>query len=141
VESGILAASKLGSFISISELAREAGVTQRTLRFYQSKGLLTPARDGNARMFSNEDRNRLNLIQQGKRLGFTLAEIRKMLTANARGTAQKLPISQQDCAKQIELLERQRDEIEHAIAELRQMQSDLRQNAANGDTGPRARAS
>src|ERR1700675_4984393 len=77
--------------ITIGDLAREAGVTLRALRFYQSKGLLAPLRNGNSRIFSNEDRTRLALIQQGKRLGFTLSEIRDMLAAQARGCVDKLP--------------------------------------------------
>lgn len=107
--------------ISIGELAREAGVTLRALRFYQSKGLLAPQRDGNSRLFSGEDRARLALIQQGKRLGFTLCEIRAMLGARARSGATKLPISRQKCVEQIKLLEDQQRAIELALAELRQI--------------------
>ncbi|MGA9282541.1 MAG: MerR family transcriptional regulator, partial [Pseudolabrys sp.] len=65
---------------TIGELARDSGVTLRALRFYQSKGLLAPRRNGSARLFSYEDRERLTLILQGKRLGFTLTEIREMLS-------------------------------------------------------------
>jgi len=67
--------------ITIGEPSRDAGVTLRALWFYQSKGLLTPQRDGTSRIFSSADRARLALIQQGKRLGFTLGEIRLMLVA------------------------------------------------------------
>ena len=77
--------------ITIGELARDSGVTLRALRFYQSKGLLTPQRDGTSRIFSHEDRARLALIQQGKRLGFTLYEIRDMLGARSRDRAKLLP--------------------------------------------------
>ena len=107
--------------ITIGELAREAGVTSRALRFYQSKGLLTPQRDGTSRVFSGEDRARLTLILQGKRLGFTLSEIRSMLGARARGCANKLPITRKKCSEQIKLLEHQRRDIELALAELRQI--------------------
>ena len=68
-----------GGSLTIGELARDAGVTLRALRFYQSKGLLTPRRNGSARLFSHDDRERLALILQGKRLGFTLMKFAKCL--------------------------------------------------------------
>ena len=105
--------------ITIGELAREAGVTLRALRFYKSKGLLAPQRNGKTWLFSSEDRARLAMIQQGKRLGFTLGEIRAML--GARGCAKMLPISRKKCAEQIKLLEEQQRAIELALAELRQI--------------------
>ena len=109
--------------MTIGELAREAGVTLRALRFYQSKGLLTPRRIGPTRLFTAEDRDRLALIMQGKRLGFTLCEIHEMLAARARGNTHTLPlpISRKKCVEQINLLERQRREIDTALAELRQI--------------------
>ncbi len=107
--------------MTIGELAQEAGVTLRALRFYQSKGLLTPQRNGAIRLFSAEDRDRLALILQGKRLGFTLGEIREMLAARARGNTHTLPISRKKCVEQIALLERQRREIDMALAELRRI--------------------
>jgi len=106
---------------TIGELAREAGVTLRALRFYQSKGLLTPQRNGSTRLFTADDRDRLALIMQGKRLGFTLCEIREMLAARARGNTHMLPIGRKKCVEQINLLERQRREIEAALAELRRI--------------------
>jgi DNA-binding transcriptional MerR regulator len=111
--------------LTIGELARESGVTLRALRFYQSKGLLAPQRNGSARVFSHGDRDRLALILQGKRLGFTLTEIREMLTARARGCTNALPISRQKCVEQINLLERQRRDIEQALAELRRIYTEM----------------
>ncbi len=63
----------------ISDLAREFDVTTRTIRFYEDKGLLAPARDGQRRVYSSRDRVRLRLIMRGKRLGFPLDEIRQMI--------------------------------------------------------------
>lgn len=63
----------------ISELAREFNVTTRTIRFYEDKGLLTPERQGQRRVYSPRDRVRLRLIMRGKRLGFSLDEIREMI--------------------------------------------------------------
>lgn len=110
---------------TIGELARESGVTLRALRFYQSKGLLAPQRDGRARVFSHEDRDCLALILQGKRLGFTLTEIREMLAARAHGCTKNLPINRTKCVEQIKMLERRRREIDRALAELRRIYTDI----------------
>ncbi|NND69014.1 MAG: MerR family DNA-binding transcriptional regulator [Halioglobus sp.] len=59
---------------SISELAREFGVTTRTIRFYEEKGLITPRREGQHRRYSPADRVRIKLILRGKRIGMTLEE-------------------------------------------------------------------
>jgi DNA-binding transcriptional MerR regulator len=109
------------SGMTIGELAREAGVTLRALRFYQSRGLLAPGRNGQVRIYSQADRERLTIVLQGKRLGFTLSEIREMVVAQARGCDPALPISRKKCVEQIKLLERQRREVELALTELRQI--------------------
>ena len=67
------------SHFSIGDLAREFDVTTRTIRFYEDEGLLSPARRGQTRLFNQRDRTRLKLIQRGKRLGFSLAEIREIV--------------------------------------------------------------
>jgi DNA-binding transcriptional MerR regulator len=118
--------AETGGF-TISDLAREFGVTLRTLRFYESRGLLAPARSGLTRIYSGRDRARLALILKGKQLGFTLVEIRAML-ANEEGKELKgkepsasvggLQLSRGQIAEQLELLRSQRTEIEAAIAEL-----------------------
>src|SRR5947208_15956723 len=64
---------------SIAELAAEYDVTWRTIRFYEDRGLLTPERRGTARVYHPRDRIRLALILRGKRLGFSLDEIRKIV--------------------------------------------------------------
>ena len=64
---------------TISDLAAEFDVTTRTIRFYEAEGLMAPARDGQRRIFSPRDRTRLKLILRGKRIGFTLAEIREII--------------------------------------------------------------
>ncbi|HXZ23046.1 MAG TPA: MerR family transcriptional regulator [Pseudolabrys sp.] len=109
---------------TIGELAREAGVTLRALRFYQSKGLL-PQRVGGAGIFTRADKDSLDLILHGKRLGFTLTEIRDMLAARAHGCTERLPISRRKCIDQIAMLERQRQDIDRALAELRQIYAEL----------------
>ena len=64
---------------SISELAREFDVTPRAIRFYEDQGLLAPRRAGQRRIYTPRDRTRLKLTLRGKRLGLTLAEIRRLL--------------------------------------------------------------
>ncbi|MEP9376512.1 MerR family DNA-binding transcriptional regulator [Aquabacter sp. CN5-332] len=105
---------------TIGDLARDFGVTLRALRFYEDKGLLSPRREGLARLYSANDRERLTLILKGKRLGFTLAEIRGLVAAhegNAGGRG--LALTRERCLSQLSQLERQRSEIDAAIVELR----------------------
>jgi DNA-binding transcriptional MerR regulator len=106
---------------TIGELARDFGVTLRALRFYENKGLLSPQRDGLNRLYSRRDRSRLALILKGKKLGFTLAEIQQMVAAEEGGTSSNpatLNLSQEKVLEQIELLERQRTELDEGLAEL-----------------------
>jgi len=64
---------------SIRELRKEFGITSRTLRFYEGKGLIHPARRGITRVYSERDKVRLNLTVRGKRLGFSLVEIKEII--------------------------------------------------------------
>lgn len=70
--------SQANKTFSITELAREFDITTRTIRFYEDEGLLSPVREGQKRIYSPRDRVLLKLILRGKRLGFTLAESRKL---------------------------------------------------------------
>ena len=63
---------------SIGELAREFDITTRSIRFYEDQGLLAPTRQGQTRLYTNKDRVRLKLILRGKRLGFSLAETKRL---------------------------------------------------------------
>ena len=106
---------------TIGDLAREFGVTLRTLRFYEDRGLLSPMREGTTRIYDARDRNRLSVILKGKQLGFTLTEIRAML-ADERGAeapATNLKLSLAQVEDQIAHLEQQKAEIEGALAELK----------------------
>ena len=69
----------LGDMLTITELAREAGVTARAIRFYESKGLLAPRRAGTTRIYTHRECGRLQLILRGKRLGFSLTDIGEYL--------------------------------------------------------------
>jgi len=117
------ASSSDAQFFTIGDLAREFDVTLRALRFYEDKGLLAPRREGLTRLYSAAERARLEIILKGKKLGFTLAEIKAMV-ALREGTAVPtggLALTREKCAEQLALLEQQKTEIEEAIGELRQM--------------------
>lgn len=105
---------------SISELAREFGVTARALRFYEDKDLLHPARDGMTRVYSNRDRARLKLIVRGKRVGLPLADIREILDLYTIGGDQRIQLraTLEKFRKQVVELESQRADIEQALEEL-----------------------
>ncbi len=106
---------------TIGDLAREFGVTLRTLRFYEDKGLISPRRQGQARIYSRRDRARLKLILHGKRVGFSLAEISRMLDLYdlKDGQVTQLRVARDKFDEQIGFLEAQRAELDTAIAELR----------------------
>jgi len=114
-------AGEEGKSYTIGDLAREFGVTLRTLRFYEDRGLLSPRRDGTARIYDARDRDRLSVILKGKQLGFTLTEIRAMLAEErmSEGSKAKLQLSADQIEDQINHLEQQKAEIEEALAELR----------------------
>lgn len=105
---------------SISDLCREFDVTPRTLRFYEQKGLLRPARRGWTRLFSYRDRARLQLILRGKRVGFSLDEIKEILDLyNLRdGQLTQLRVASVKLRERLAALTRQRAELDQTIAEL-----------------------
>ena len=125
-EGSALVVSSQG-YYTIGDLAREFNVTLRALRFYESKNLLRPRREGNLRLYSPEDRERLAQILKGKQLGFTLSEIRGLITGEGSegGSQSRLKLSREQCIEQIRLLERQKKDIEDAIVELRRTYTDL----------------
>jgi len=106
---------------SISELAREFGVTPRALRFYEDKDMLHPSRDGMARVYSYRDRGRLKLIVHMKSLGLPLNDIREILDLYALGDGQRAQTraSLDKFRKQVVELEQQRVDIDEALVELR----------------------
>ena len=67
--------NRFNEVMTVTELARETGVTARAIRFYESKGLLHPQRAGTTRIYTHRERGRLQLILRGKRLGFSLTDI------------------------------------------------------------------
>jgi DNA-binding transcriptional MerR regulator len=105
---------------TISELAKEFSVTTRTIRFYEDQGLLSPAREGTSRIFSNRDRVRLKLALRGKRLGFSLAEIRELfeLYDVSRDERKQLEEFLSRLDRRRAHLEQQREDIEVMLNEI-----------------------
>ena len=106
----------------IGDLAAEFDVTLRTLRFYEDKGLLSPRRTGVTRLYSRRDRARLKLILLGKRLGFSLEEVKRMIELydpQGRNETQ-LRVALDRGAVQLQRLRAQRTELDTAIDELEQ---------------------
>ena len=108
------------STYTIGDLAREFGVTTRTIRHYEEQGLLNPGRQGSNRIFSARDRVRLKLALRGKRLGFSLQEIKELfdlydVSKDERG---QLEVFLSKLEKRRALLEQQREDIEVMLREV-----------------------
>jgi DNA-binding transcriptional MerR regulator len=105
---------------TITDLSREFGVTTRTIRHYEDEGLLSPRREGTSRLFSNRDRVRLKLAQRGKRLGFSLAEIRELfdLYDLARDEKRQLQEFLTKLERRRVMLAQQREDIEVMLNEI-----------------------
>jgi DNA-binding transcriptional MerR regulator len=106
----------------IGELAREFGVTARTIRFYEDLGMLKPLREGQKRVYRPRDRVRLKLILRGKRLGFSLAETREMveLYDAPEGEVGQLHLFRDKIAERRAELESKRRDIAAALEDLDQ---------------------
>ena len=107
---------------TISQLSEEFGITPRAIRFYEDEALIKPSRQGQSRIYSPRDRARLALILRGKRVGFSLIEIREMLVLYDMNDGQATQLSHaiKKFNERISSLERQRGDIEQALVELRQ---------------------
>ena len=108
--------------MTIREMCDAYDVTPRTLRFYESKELLFPKREGQKRWFTKRDRARLKLILRGKRFGFSLEDIRQLLDLYDMGDQQETQLRRTyDLAlARLTEMESQRDELNVAIDELKQ---------------------
>ena len=117
----------VGTLSSITEVATSYDISLRTLRFYEQVGLITPLRRGTVRLYSPQDRIRIELILKGRRLGFSLSEIRKLidiapLGANTGSAEAKFVhlLSPKAIVGQLQALETKRADVSEAISELRE---------------------
>ena len=114
----------MSKIYSVGELARDLGVTPRTIRFYEDKGLILPQRAGVARVYTHRERARMILILRGKSLGFSLKEIKEFLDLYVTG---RMPVEQlglllAKVQDRIAQLERQRQAIDQTLEELRDIE-------------------
>jgi DNA-binding transcriptional MerR regulator len=110
--------SAADSPLSIGDMARAFNVSQRTLRFYEDRGLLNPQREGSIRLYGTHERRKLERVLRAKRLGFTLSEIIGFVETTG-SSSNALRLDGEQIAQQIAHLERQRKRLDAAIAELR----------------------
>jgi len=111
--------SEADKYYTIGDLANKLGTTQRALRFYEKKGLISCKRQGFHRLYTASDRHRLEIILKAKQLGFTLAEIRGMMSEHASEPQFTPSLSIID--EQISMLNRRLAEIETALNELEEI--------------------
>jgi DNA-binding transcriptional MerR regulator len=113
---------------TITELASEFGITTRTIRHYEDEGLLSPRREGQNRLFSPRDRVRLKLALRGKRLGFSLSEIRELFDLYDLARDEKGQLEQflTKLEKRRALLVQQREDIEVMLNEIAFFESQCR---------------
>ncbi len=116
----------------ISDLAAEFDVTARSIRFYEDQQLLSPERIGRQRLFHERDRVRLKLILRGKRLGFSLAEIREIFDMydSAPGEAGQLRYVIESLNQKRAALRQQREDIDIVLQEMDQLDQQLHQSLA-----------
>lgn len=122
-----------GDFARIGEMAKNYGVTLRTLRFYEDKGLLNPKRDGSTRLYTRKDRARLKLILLGRKVGFSLREVKQMIDLYdpTGSNSKQLRLTLEKSEKQLSRLEKQKLVIEDAISELDQAMTTVRDMLAS----------
>jgi DNA-binding transcriptional MerR regulator len=125
---------------TITDLVGEFHITPRTLRFYEDEGLLKPLRRGQMRLYSKADHARLAWVLRGKRVGFSLAEIRELLDlygADSSRTTQRVKTLEK-CQERIAALERQRNDLDQMIDELQDFCATLSSMVAPNTKKPKA---
>jgi DNA-binding transcriptional MerR regulator len=128
-------------FRGIAEVAQALGVTPRTLRFYEDRGLIQPRRVGQTRLYARRDIARMQVILRGKRLGFSLAEIEEFLNlydADPQHLEQMRALAAR-CRERIGELQVKRAALEETIAEIETLEREALQRIAERTRAPRAR--
>ncbi|MGC4026438.1 MAG: MerR family DNA-binding transcriptional regulator [Mesorhizobium sp.] len=124
--------AETGDYERIGELAKQFGITLRTLRFYEDKGLISPKRDGVMRLYTRRDKARLKLILLGRKVGFSLREVKQMLDLYepSGSNTRQLKVTLEKSEKQLVRLQKQRALIEDAIGELTEAMEIVRADLA-----------
>lgn len=109
---------------SVTELAKDLGVTPRTIRFYEDQGLILPQRAGTTRVYTHRDRARMILILRGKRLGFSLKDIKEFLDLYVVDTTQveQLRVLVTKVRGRVTQLEDQLQAVQTSLDELREIE-------------------
>jgi DNA-binding transcriptional MerR regulator len=133
---------------TVTQLAAALGVTPRTLRFYEDKGLVTPQRAGTTRVYTRRDKGRLALILRGKRLGFSLREVGEWLDLYDAdpNQAEQMHRLIEKVRERLAILERQRSDLEATLRELgeieqaaqRHLDAMARDKSGTGASTPRS---
>ena len=127
--------TQTAAIFAISDLAREFGITPRTIRFWEDQGILAPEREGSKRVFTRRDRARLKMALRGKRLGLSLAEI-KDLIGMYESTEDETP-QLLECLRLMssrrEALEQQREDIEAMLGEISQFEQQCQRELIRRD--------
>lgn len=116
----------------IGQMAKQFGVTLRALRFYEDKGLIAPKRVGSTRLYSHRDRARLKLILLGRKIGFSLRDVKQMMDLyDPRGSnIRQMKVTLEKSERQLERLTAQRASLDSAIDELSNAMDVLRERLA-----------
>ena len=133
------AVSKNGEdYVRIGEMAKKYGVTLRTLRFYEDKGLINPKREGSTRLYSRRDNARLKLILLGRKVGFSLRDVKQIMDLyDPKGANTKqLRLALEKSEKQLSRLQKQQTVIDEAITELSSTMSEMRQRLSGRALSP-----
>jgi DNA-binding transcriptional MerR regulator len=130
------------AFHTVTQLANELGVTARTIRFYEDKGLISPQRAGSTRVYTARDRARMILILRGKRLGFSLREIKDYLDLYDMDPtrAEQLRVLRDAVGKRLASLRDQRKALEETIRELEAVEQEAESALSQPQEGRRRAA-
>ena len=112
--------------LSFKEMCTKFDVTPRTLRYYEYIELLSPKREGRSRLYGPRETARMTLILRGRRFGFSLEEIRQwLMMREEQGTASQFKVFVDTSDRQVAELERQRDELNETIEDLKKLRAEV----------------
>ena len=131
--SGSQTAGSDDDYLRIGEMAKIYGVTLRTLRFYEDKGMLSPKREGATRLYSQRDRTLLKLILLGRKVGFSLRDVKNMIDLYyPKGSnVRQLKVTLEKSTKQMTRLVKQKEELDEAMTDLGQLIDTVRTSLAS----------